>query len=297
MCRIFSPLLSKVQSGDIVSCFNLPVIAGALERAIHLKGAKLIYHAHNSLAPLATKPFFKCFTPDALIFNSEAMREEAIGLMPYLKSTCTIYNGADENLFFASTSDDDPNKSAPVILYVGRLVHIKGVHVLLEAMRILRARKIEATCKVIGSSHAGGSRDKVTRYIRSLHKSCPDNVRFEGFRAATCIAQEYRSADILCCPSICQEAFGNVNIEAMATGVPVVASRVGGIPEIAERGGVVLVEPNSPMALADALQVLVQDSGLRQRIGREGLASFRKTFTWSVIARQHLKLLDALRTG
>jgi glycosyltransferase involved in cell wall biosynthesis len=93
--------------------------------------------------------------------------------------------------------------------------------------------------------------------MRKLFKTKPSNVEFKGYRSAKDIGEEYRAADILCCPSIWQEPFGNVLIEAMACGIPVVATRVGGIPEIAAEGGVQLVEPNSAVELANALQKLI----------------------------------------
>jgi spore coat protein SA len=230
-----------------------------------------------------------------LIFNSEAMRQEALRFLPRLKNTYTVHNGADENLFFPVSLNVTNIHSVPVILFVGRLVPIKGVHILMEAMRLLQERKVGAICKVVGSSHAGGSRDKVTHYIRSLHASSPSNVVFEGFRSAIDIASEYRAADILCCPSIWQEPFGNVNIEAMACGIPVVATRVGGIPEIAAEGGVILVEPNSAVEIADALQKLIENRELRSKVAAEGLLSFQRRFSWGTIAGQYREIINSLQ--
>jgi spore coat protein SA len=292
ICLIFRPVLSQLRAGDIVWCNNWPLIAEALEPAIHLKGAKLIYHAHNSLVPYVERGLFKSFIPDALIFVSEAIRQEALGLMPYLKNTYTIHNGADETLFYPRTADASQRNSVPIILYVGRLVQIKGVHVLMEAMRILQERKISAICKVVGSSHAGGSRNKATTYVRSLQKHRPTNVQFEGFRSATDVAHEYRAADIVCCPSISMDAFPGVPLEAMACGVPVVATRVGGVPEIAAEGGVLLVEADSAVDLADALQKLIRDKDLRIEMGAEGLTSFQQRFAWDVIVKQYWELID-----
>ena len=285
--HIFEPATSRLRRGDIVWCHNWPYVAWALEPTIHAKEAKLVYHLHNSIAQFAKRPVFRSFTPDGMIFNSEAMRQEALALFPHLKNTYTVHNGADEALFYPRPAGTEVHPSVPVVLYVGRLVHQKGVHVLIEAMRILQERKVEAICRVVGSSHAGGDKGKATPYVDSLHSSSPSNIQFKGFRSGTGIAEEYRSADILCCPSIWQEPFGNVNIEAMACGIPVVASRVGGIPEIASEGGILLVEPDSAVELADALQRLILDKDLRARIGAEGLASFKRRFTWSAIVRQH----------
>ena len=291
--RTFEPMTSRLRRGDIVWCHNWPYVAWALEPTIHAKEAKLVYHLHNSIAHFVKRPVFRSFTPDGMIFNSEAMRQEALALFPHLKNTYTVHNGADEALFYPRPAGTEVSPSVPVVLYVGRLVHQKGVHVLIEAMRILQERKVGAICRVVGSSHAGGDKGKATPYVDSLHSSSPPSVQFEGFRSGTGIAEEYRSADILCCPSIWQEPFGNVNIEAMACGIPVVASRVGGIPEIASDGGILLVEPDSAVELADALQRLILDKDLRARIGAEGLASFQRRFTWSAIARQHHEIAES----
>ena len=244
---------------------------------------------------LCGRRLFKSMTPDALVFNSEAMRKEALELMPHLKNTCTIHNGADEAIFYPQPPRAAKNHTVPIILYVGRLVPQKGVHVLMEAMKILQNRYVPVLCKVVGSSHSGGRKSKTTTYVKSLHKLCPSNVRFEGFRAATDLGQEYRAANVFCCPSIWKEPFGNTNIEAMACGIPVVATRVGGVPEIAAEGGVFLVEPNSATDLADALQMLILDKDLRAKMAAEGLASFRRRFTWATIVKQHRKLVDRLQ--
>lgn len=294
-CRVFDSLLSKLREGEIVWCHNWVNIAEALEQGIHIRGAKLVYHAHNSLADRAARTGLRYLNADALIFNSEAMRQEVLRLLPRLKNTYIIHNGADETRFHPALAGTGRDDTVPTVLYVGRLVRIKGVHVLIEAMRILQERKVQAICKVVGASHAGGSKNKVTTYIRSLQKGCPSNVRLDGFRAATEIAQEYRAADIFCCPSIWQEPFGSVNVEAMASGIPVVATRVGGIPEIAAGGGVLLVEPDSPIELADALQKLIEDKEYRAKVGAEGLASFQLRFSWAAIVKQSQELVDDLQ--
>jgi spore coat protein SA len=291
----FQPLISSLKPGDIVWCHNQPFYCAALEAAIHEKGAKLVYHAHNSICDSPTRAAFRAFTADATIFVSQAIRDEALRSLPWLKNTHVIYNGADERRFYPKRSSQEASDRVPVVLYVGRLVPRKGVHVLIEAMAILKERGVNASCRIVGSSFAGGSRP--TRYVRSLIRSCPSNVCFVAFRPGTEIAEEYRAADILCCPSIWTEPFGNVNIEAMACGVPVVASCVGGIPEIAEDGGIVLVEPGSAEQIADSLQRLLKDSNLRIQVGAKGIQSFSRRFTWTAVCRQYQLIVDYVRDG
>jgi spore coat protein SA len=283
--HVFRPLLSRLEEGDIVWCHNQPYFAAALEQAVHAKGAKFILHAHDPYVPRTARIAFASFNPDAWVFVSESLRQRFLRLLPGLKNSYAVYNGADERLFYPLPEEARQTNAVPVVLYVGRLHSWKGAHVLMEAMRILQKRSVPAHCRVVGSSFSGGS--KATSYVRSLHRSSPANVEFAPYRDATEIAQEYRAADILCCPSIWQEAFGNVNIEAMACGIPVVATRVGGIPEIAADGGIYLVEPDSAVEIADGLQKLIEDRELRLRMGAEGIESFRRRFTWSVVCKEY----------
>ena len=283
--RIFRPLLSVLKSGDIVWCHNQPFFCAALASLIRAKGALLVYHAHNPLTDRPTRAAFKVFTPDACIFVSDAIRQRALRWMPWLSNTYVVHNGADGSVFYPASPESRPKNAVPVVLFVGRLVPIKGVHVLMEAMRILQERKINILCRIVGSSFLQGS--KVTSYVRDLLEKHPSNVDFKGFCAHTDVANQYRAADMLCCPSVWQEPFGNVNIEAMACGIPVVATRVGGIPEIAAEGGILLVEPNSAVELANALQKLAEDKDLRTQVAAEGLEAFQRRFTWAAICGQY----------
>jgi spore coat protein SA len=283
--RILSPLLARVLPGDIVWCHCQPFFSAAIARNLWRKGVRLIHHSESTVAGRASRSAFRRFTPDAYIFCSEALEREALQLFPAWKNTYAIYNGADEAIFYPSPDRGDEKDTLPVILYVGRLDPQKGVHVLLEALRLLKERGLQVACRMVGSAFAGGS--KPTPYVKSLHDLRPSNVQFEGFCSGTEIGRMYRAADIFCCPSIFQEPFGNVNVEAMACGVPVVATRVGGIPEIAEQGGVMLVEPGSATELADALQALVENKQLREQVGAAGRRSFQTRFTWPVVFQKY----------
>lgn len=143
-------------------------------------------------------------------------------------------------------------RDRPRIGVVGRLSPEKGHRVLLEAMpRILRARP-GARLAVVG---AGPEEARLRRRVRAL--GLERAVDFRGFRAD--VRPELERLDALFVPSL-REALGLVVLEGLAAGLPVVAARTGGIPELVEEGETgLLVEPGSPGALAEAFERLVAD--------------------------------------
>jgi glycosyltransferase involved in cell wall biosynthesis len=113
-------------------------------------------------------------------------------------------------------------------------------------------------------------------------------VSFEGGVLNNKLAPYYQSADVAVFPSVWQEAFGIVIVEAMAHGCAVVASRSGGIPEIIEDGkSGVLVNRNDSHSLADALLKLLSDAPLRHRLGDAARQRVANCFTWERVA-QHI---------
>jgi len=102
-----------------------------------------------------------------------------------------------------------------------------------------------------------------------------------------------QSVDVLSVPTTYHEPKGLYILEAWANGIPVVQPRHGSFPELIESsGGGVLVEPNNPKALADALLQVLTDHEFRDRIGRAGEASVRERFTSTAMARETLALLE-----
>ncbi len=294
---VFAQLMKRLRPDDVVWFHNWNYIAEALAEPVRLTGASVVYHAHNSHLAYAAEGGFRKMRPDLILFCSEMIRQEVLRIAPETRHTHTVHNGVSEAFFYPSNSRASGEHSMPVILFAGRLVPYKGAHILLRAMHILQQRNVSALCKIIGSSRAGILLERETAYVKQLHAEKPDNVEMFGFCAMDVIGEHYRSADVFCCPSIWNEPFGNVNIEAMACGVPVVASSVGGIPEIAATGGVLLIEPDSPLELADALQLLLQDAELRAKVGQEARDAFLRNFTSDILAEKALSLVRELSSG
>ena len=159
-----------------------------------------------------------------------------------------------------------------VVLFVGRLVPYKGVDVLLQAMRGL-----DASAVIVGD---GPLRAALEQQADALGVS--DRVSFRGTLSEDALAELYATCDVLALPSTtAAEAFGLVQVEAMARGKPVVSTRVAsGVPWVNQDGVTgFTVPPGDPDALRSALGRLQQDPDLRDRMGDAGRRRFREWFT------------------
>ena len=117
--------------------------------------------------------------PMPCIFVSDMIRQRALKWIPWLSNTYVVHNGADDALFYPASPASRPRNPVPVVLFVGRLEPRKGVHVLIEAMRLLQQRKVDVRCRIIGESFLHGS--KVTPYLRNLRENSPSNCGVQGF--------------------------------------------------------------------------------------------------------------------
>jgi len=293
--RILRPVVRGLKPDSVVWVHNRPDYASAIETEVRAAGARLVVHLHNSLLTSFPRMIGDSLRADRFVFCSEYLEREARSLRPELGHTCVVHNGADERRFFPQ----EPRVESPggqrtvVVLFAGRLVPEKGAHVFVEAMWLLLARGIRARGRVLGAT-GFGSANPSTAYSRSLRKDAPPNVEFGGYRTASALAEEFRRADIFCSPSVWEEPFGLVNVEAMASGLPVVSTRGGGVPEIFAAGGGVLVERGSATELAAALEALIRNGARRRELGMEGYASFQRNFTWRTVHRRYREVLAGL---
>ena len=153
-----------------------------------------------------------------------------------------------------------------VIVQVSRMEALKGQLRLVEALARLRDLP-NWTCWIVG----GPQRSSEAQYMRELqaaaqHSGIAERVRFAGERSD--VPQLLRAADLFCQPNTDPEGFGQVFVEALWAGIPVVTSAMGGGLEIVDSTCGVLISPNDLTALTSALRRLVTDPGLRTRMGK-----------------------------
>jgi len=175
----------------------------------------------------------------------------------------------------------------PYLLFVGRLASNKGLLDLAQAFATLAASDAAAQLVVVGED--GGQRANLEAKVREL--GVAGRVHLLGHvDDEALLAAAYRDARLTVLPSE-YEAFGLVLLESLAAGTPVVASRVGGIPEVVDDGKAgLLVPPKSPSALAEAIGRLWTDPGLARRLGEYGRDQVVPRFRWDALADR----LDAL---
>jgi phosphatidyl-myo-inositol alpha-mannosyltransferase len=195
-----------------------------------------------------------------------------------------IPNGVDTTRFRPGVEPLDSLRTRGVttLLYVGRLEARKGVDVLLDAAAELRRQGRPVQVVIVGDGHL--------RYVleHRAEQVGLDGVRFEGHVAADTLPRYFATADVVCAPATGGESFGIVLLEAMASGVPVVASDIPGYAQVveADRTGL-LVPPRDADALAGALGRLIDDPQRRQAMGERARAA-ALAYDWSAVARSVL---------
>jgi len=188
-----------------------------------------------------------------------------------------VFNGIDTNLFRPTAPDPDIVRTdgTPLLLWVGRLQPWKGVDVALRALREIP----QAYLMIVGD---GETRADLERLAQEL--GLAERVRFLGALPRERLPSIYAAADLLLATSFASETFGIGLVEAQACGLPVVASRFGGFPEVIDEGHTgLLVPPRDPTALAAAVRTLLNDPE-RRRAMAAAAPGWAAQFAWCAVA-------------
>ncbi len=166
----------------------------------------------------------------------------------------------------------------PVILFMAALAgeFIKGGHIAHEACRLLRQTRRDF--ELVITFDPPGRIDEFTRSV--------------GWQSQADLPRHYRTAGVCLVPTIAQEGLSRTSVEAMASGIPVIASRIGGLPFTVSDGVTgLLFEPGDPAGLARQIARLLDDAPLRKRMGLAGRQRFEQEFTWETVIERHYRPL------
>ncbi|CAL9358778.1 Alpha-maltose-1-phosphate synthase [Streptomyces sp. enrichment culture] len=241
---------------------------------------------------------------DAVIAVSGAMREDILACYPALDPARVhvVHNGIDTELYRPDPGTDvlrrlgvDPDR--PYVLFVGRITRQKGVPHLLRAVR-----GIDPAAQVVLCAGAPDT-PEIEREFRELYEELSrvrDGVHWIArMLPRPEVVQLLTHAAVFVCPSV-YEPLGIVNLEAMACGTPVVASRVGGIPEVVADGKTGLLVPVDDAfedGLAQALDAVLGDPDGARRMGEAGRERAVGEFGWDTVARRTVRLYERIAAG
>ncbi|MEQ8225490.1 MAG: glycosyltransferase family 4 protein, partial [Candidatus Eremiobacterota bacterium] len=242
-------------------------------------GYNKIYHEfYGSLGFL---PFFRERTLEAIKKSHIIASNNLVGeiLEQYNKNIYIIPGGVDIDRFIPVQKNNNMIKR---ILLSGNVDIIKGHQIMKEACRILQKKRHDfKMCITLNRKD----------YIHK--EEFIYNLGWADYRE---IHKLYQGSDICVVPSICREGFGLVAIEAMACGIPVVASEIGGLKSSIVDGVTgYLVPPGNPEKLAEKLEYLLDNPALREEMGKAGRKRAKENYSWEkIIEKYYIPLFENL---
>jgi alpha-maltose-1-phosphate synthase len=235
----------------------------------------------------------------AVIAVSAGMRSDVLSVYPEIspERVRVIRNGIDTAEYAPDPGTDvllrhGVDLSRPYVIFVGRITRQKGVPVLLRAAASLDLSAQLVLCA--GAADTPELEAEVSALVAGLQATRSGVVWIPEMLPKTDVIQLLSHALAFVCPSV-YEPLGIVNLEAMGCATAVVASRVGGIPEVVDEGVTgLLVPPDDPASLSDALNLLLRDPGRAAALGLAGRQRAVTEFSWEAVAAQTAALYESL---
>lgn len=263
--------------GEKFDCFLVEegFLFSGIKAFVDLFGDRVVYHSH-----LHEVPVYGSIWPN-VISISEFCRREWLSVPSDTKNVFVLRNGIDLGKFTKRISDEERlslreklgiAEDDIVVIYVGRIIPVKGVKELLLAIDLLQNKSI----KLILAGSSSFAKGKMTPYlkeVRSLIDKVKNQVIHVGYIDNNELYKYYQAADMQVVPSMLEEAAGLVAIEGMASGLPLVVTRSGGMVEYVDEKCALVVdkEKDVEINISEAIQALADDADLRKRMGKHGM--------------------------
>jgi len=281
---------------------QFPVIAELISLLCQIKKVPLVTTYHNE-PDLCDQSFFKKFLgfiwekvlasillrcSDAIIVTTDEFLRSSLILRNFNEKVCVIPCG----IVLEKSWKNSRKTNIPSVLYVGRIKPEKGLHILIQAMVPLRQALSDAILLIVGEA----TRNEEQVYLYRLHSlinklGLKNSVKFMGRVTDKELKKIYKKSSVLVLPSITRlEAFGIVQLEAMAHGLPVVVSDIPG-PRSVLKDAALIVPPKSPEALYRALLRILADERFAQTIIVKGKLVVTE-YQWSSIYKKIMHVYE-----
>ncbi|WP_222430008.1 glycosyltransferase family 4 protein [Paenibacillus cremeus] len=282
----------KGQHYDMIQIDNRPRFVPTVRKAFpHTKISVFLHSTTFISSPMTTKKQAASDLSGAncIVGNSLSLQNHLKRTFPAISGKVRyVHLGVDLDQFRPRKKKTTSAHRPFVILFAGRLIPRKGIPVLMKAIKIVRKSIPSARLHIAG----GTGKLSYKKYLKELASSLRISVTFKGYVPRSQMPGFYRSGDCFVCPSQGHEAFGLVNVEAMASGIPTIASRNGGIPEIInhQQNGILVTNYRSPEAFAKEITNLAQNPSLAKKLSKQARIDVTEKFSWRAAARKLEKI-------
>ncbi len=284
-------MAKHVRHFDVVVIHNEPNLLLFMRK---MPQQKIFLHMHNEhLCIKLFRPFYRHALKkvNTIICVSDYIRRASIQHFPEFADKFTVvFNATDPEVFKpygceAITQLKDvlaiePGKT--YLLYVGRLTELKGVHILIKAFEQIHAKRPNTRLVIAGSSFFGGAAK--TTYEQSLvelAKSVSQSIIFTGYIAHEKLKYLYSAVDLVILPSVWQDPCPLVVLEALASGTCLLATNVGGVPEVLEHKVVgELVPAADANALSNAVKTILANPQQKAKMEQAGRQKMIEHYAW-----------------
>jgi glycosyltransferase involved in cell wall biosynthesis len=265
------------RSYDIILIENRPAYALKLKE---VSNAKLVYHLHNEKLDSKSEKALDIYNAATCIITvSDYIKSRVLTINHDDKKTTTVYNGIDLHAFSSCNHSINRNSIGLqeddfVMVFSGRVTAEKGIMQLIEAMTLLQDLP-RIKLLVIGSSFYGND-DNENSFAKALREKAAhlsDRIIFTGFIPYAQMPNYLQIADIAVIPSVWDDPFPTTVLEAQATGLPIISTRRGGIPEEVTEESAILLDTDECFVdnMATAIRDLYQHPEKRKALGQAGL--------------------------
>ena len=255
--------------------FSFPLFSFFVRRPkiFHLHGINVDFLRRYHLSRVILK-----HVADYYIAISRQLERDLIELGISKSRIIYLPNAVDVKLFRPQGEKEDD-----LILFVGRISFTKGLHVLLDSLHFLNR---SVSLVIIGPAASLNYYQDIQKSIEKENRRGKNKITYLGSLDQAEVAKWCQKASILILPSF-SEGFPVVILEALSCETPVIATPVGGVPEVVRDGkNGILVPRNNPLKLAEAIQYLLDNKDIRIRLGLEGRKLVKRSFSLDVIANK-----------
>ncbi|MFD0696923.1 glycosyltransferase family 4 protein [Paenibacillus sp. GCM10027628] len=272
---------------DVIQIDNRPRFVHPVKKVFPNTPISVFLHSTTFISPPMTtikQAAADLSGADRIVGNSRSLQNHLKKTFPSQSHKVRfVHLGVDLHQF-KPRQKHKTNGQPFVILFAGRLIPRKGIPVLMKATQIVRRSVPNAKLVIAG----GTGRPNYKAHLKRLAASLRIPVAFKGYVPRSKMPQFYASGDCFVCPSQGHEAFGLVNVEAMSSGIPTVASRNGGIPEIVQHGrnGLLVTKYRSPEAFAAQILVIAKNKERAKQLAKQARQDMLRRFSWKSTAKK-----------